>query len=108
MGRPPARGLSPEGQAFARLLAHPDADDRLFDEVYCAAFQLLDRLWLREGATYMEFNAVMDKVKAEISRVLLESLERGSGSEGDSPAANLRDLLADDDSSTYVPPVPVL
>ena len=51
---------------------------------------------------------VMDKVKAEISRVLLGSLERGSGSEGDSPAASLRDLLADDDSSTYVPPAPVL
>ena len=101
-------GMSPEGQAFARLLAHPDADDRLFDEVYCAAFQLLDRLWLREGATYMEFNAVMDKVKAEISRVLLVCLQRGGGLEGDSPAASFRDLLADEDSSTYVPPAPVL
>ena len=108
LGRPPALGMSPEGKAFARLLAHPDADDRLFDEVYCAAFQLLDRLWLREGATYMEFNAVMDKVKAEISRVLLGCLQRGGGLEGDSPAASFRDLLADEDSSTYVPPAPVL
>eukprot|EP00983_Pelagomonas_calceolata_P024145 759333-Pelagomonas_calceolata.AAC.1 len=31
-----------------------------FAEVYCAAFQLLDRQWLESGASYMEFNKVKE------------------------------------------------
>ena len=105
--------LGAEARAFTHLLAHPDADDTLFDEVYCAAFQLLDRIWLREGATYMEFNGVMGQMKAELRQVLLEGgstdpvtglMDRALSFDG-APREDAGDSGQD---GGYEPPIPVL
>lgn len=59
--------LAQTGAAFCELLRESDA---AFEEVYCAAFALLDRLWLARKATYMEFGLVMKDVKAALKDAL--------------------------------------
>lgn len=44
---------SKAGARFVELLG---GDDLAFDNLYCVAFQMLDRQWLAKRATYMEFN----------------------------------------------------
>lgn len=55
------------GKAFCALLHDSDV---AFDEVYCSCFALLDRVWLQRGASYMEFNSVMQEVKAQLDKAL--------------------------------------
>jgi hypothetical protein len=55
------------GRAFCALLQDSDA---AFEELYCAAFALLDELWLAQGASYMEFNQVMGAVKQRVDAAL--------------------------------------
>lgn len=55
------------GRAFCALLAESDT---AFEEVYCAAFALLDRVWLARKASYMQFNAVLKEVRAQLEAAL--------------------------------------
>jgi hypothetical protein len=55
------------GRAFCTLLAESDT---AFEEVYCAAFALLDRVWLVRGASYMQFNAVLKEVRGLLEAAL--------------------------------------
>jgi engulfment and cell motility protein 2 len=59
--------VCPAGRAFCELLRDSEV---AFEEVYCASFALLDRVWLARGASYMEFNAVMAEVKGHLDRAL--------------------------------------
>lgn len=55
------------GKAFCELLRDSDF---AFEEVYCSTFALLDAVWLRRKANYMEFNSVMAEVKAQLDKAL--------------------------------------
>eukprot|EP00882_Tetradesmus_deserticola_P010077 GHRQ01010647.1.p1 GENE.GHRQ01010647.1~~GHRQ01010647.1.p1 ORF type:complete len:282 (+),score=135.86 GHRQ01010647.1:467-1312(+) len=55
------------GRAFCALLAESDA---AFEEVYCIAFALLDRVWLARKASYMQFNAVLKEVRGQLEVAL--------------------------------------
>jgi predicted outer membrane lipoprotein len=82
------------GRAFAAMVARAEADggsaaaaaERAFDEVYAAAFAVLDAVWLERGAGYMEFGAVMAEAKARLSR----ALARCGGEEGDEDDADAK------------------
>jgi len=55
------------GRGFVGLLG---AHSAAFEEVYCAAYDALDRAWVERGATYMEFNSVLKEVKERVGRAL--------------------------------------
>ncbi|GLC63219.1 hypothetical protein PLESTF_000013000 [Pleodorina starrii] len=55
------------GRAFTVLLAESDV---AFEELYCATYCLLDSTWLQMRASYMEFNAVLKRVRSEVERAL--------------------------------------
>lgn len=55
------------GRAFCELLRDSEV---AFEELYCTAFALLDRVWLQRKASYMEFNSVMADVKSHLDRAL--------------------------------------
>jgi hypothetical protein len=72
------------GRAFCELLRDSEV---AFEELYCSTFALLDRVWLRRQASYMEFNSVMGEVKGLLDKALrrrpktlAELLERLSSS----------------------------
>ncbi|KXZ44016.1 hypothetical protein GPECTOR_75g740 [Gonium pectorale] len=77
---PDAPPRTAAGRAFVALLADHDA---AFEELYVASFCMLDNTWLEMRASYMEFNTVMKRVKAEVDRALsarpadLRALRRG-------------------------------
>ncbi len=60
-------GSCAAGRGFIGLLS---ADGAAFEEVYCAAFDLLDRIWIERGATYMEFNSILKDVVTRVGRAL--------------------------------------
>lgn len=51
----------------------PAAEAAPFEEIYCAAFAALDRQWLAQKATYMEFPAVM---KCDLQLILWSLVDR--------------------------------
>lgn len=55
------------GRAFCELLHESDT---AFEEVYCIAFTLLDKEWLEQRASYMQFNAVLKEVRAKVDAAL--------------------------------------
>ncbi|EFJ52460.1 engulfment and motility protein [Volvox carteri f. nagariensis] len=55
------------GRGFVALLEQSDV---AFEELYCATYCLLDATWLQMRASYMEFNTVMKRVRAEVERAL--------------------------------------
>ena len=55
--------------AFAQLLADTSS---AFEELYVAAFEVLDRRWLDAQASYMQFPAVLDGTMSDLQRVLHE------------------------------------
>lgn len=55
------------GHAFAALLV---SDGDAFEELYAAAFEVLDREWLQRRATYMEFPVVLDAAMAVVRDAL--------------------------------------
>lgn len=69
-GSPSLPSTAP-GRAFLRLL---DVEDSLhgkaFEELFCATFELLDRIWLEEKADYMQFPVVMKKVEERVAKAL--------------------------------------
>ena len=44
--------------------------DYLYLQIYCLAFEMLDRTWLEMGASYMEFSSVMNRVKSQLQSAL--------------------------------------
>jgi hypothetical protein len=56
----------PPGNVFKVLFDSPTA----FEEVYCLAFQLLDRTWEEMNANYMDFPKVIATVRSQIETVL--------------------------------------
>lgn len=64
-GNDPARSAA--GRGFAGLTAF---DDRVFEEMFVATFESLDREWLRQRASYMQFNVVMKAVRGQVMRAL--------------------------------------
>ncbi|KAG4920044.1 hypothetical protein JHK86_048857 [Glycine max] len=42
-----------------------------FDLLYCAAFVVMDKLWLERNATYMEFNDVLKSTRVQLEKELL-------------------------------------
>ncbi|GIL72155.1 hypothetical protein Vretimale_476 [Volvox reticuliferus] len=69
-----APGTSPDagprtvaGRAFVTLM---EGSDVAFEELYCATYCLLDATWLQMGASYMDFNAVIKRVRDDIERAL--------------------------------------
>lgn len=62
------------GINFVRLLGE---DEEAFDVLYCMAFELMDAQWLAMGASYMEFNDVLQATKIQLERELvLEDVHR--------------------------------
>jgi len=61
---------SPTGRGFLVLLAN---EETAFDWVYAAAFELLDKVWIEQKATYMEFPVVMAATKKSIEEALAEN-----------------------------------
>lgn len=55
------------GRAFCQLLKDSDV---AFEEVYCVAYALLDKVWLEQKATYMQFNAVLKEVRSRMEAAL--------------------------------------
>ena len=64
-GSDPARSAA--GRGFAGLTA---ADDRSFEELFVATFEILDREWLRQRASYMQFNTVIKAVRGRVVQAL--------------------------------------
>lgn len=55
------------GRGFVALLSQ---ESHAFEEVFVAAFDFLDREWLRQRASYMEFGQVLAAVKARLDAAL--------------------------------------
>ena len=66
--RDPERTPStPAGQNFLRLLS---TSEDAFETLFMETFMLLDRVWLEQGASYMEFPVVMNEVKKKVEQIL--------------------------------------
>lgn len=57
------------GRHFVNLLYE---NDDAFEEVYVAAFEVLDRIWLERAASYMEFPAVLNDTMAAVKEAMLQ------------------------------------
>lgn len=57
-------------RAAAAFAALAEADGRAFEELFVATFEALDREWLKQRASYMEFNAVMSAVRTQVDHAL--------------------------------------
>jgi hypothetical protein len=69
-----AKPSSPSVASFFNMLA---TDEDSFDLLYCVAFKLLDAQWLAQGASYMEFNAVLQATRKQLENELaLEDIDR--------------------------------
>jgi len=69
-----AKPSSPSVTSFFNILA---TDENAFDMLYCVAFQMLDAQWLALGASYMEFNVVLQATRAQLEKEMaLEDVER--------------------------------
>lgn len=69
-GSPSPPSTAP-GRAFLRLLDVGDSlHGKAFEELFCATFELLDRIWLEEKADYMQFPVVMKKVEERVAKAL--------------------------------------
>jgi len=63
--------VTPAGRAFLALLnVEGERHDRAFEELFCAVFELLDRVWLEEKADYMQFPTVMKKTEERLTKTM--------------------------------------
>ncbi|KAI3499127.1 hypothetical protein L1887_34920 [Cichorium endivia] len=73
------------GINFLKLL---EETEEAFDILYCVAFALMDAQWLAMGASYMDFNEILQVTRAQLERELsLEDIYRIE----DLPAYNMLD-----------------
>ncbi|XP_024385248.1 uncharacterized protein [Physcomitrium patens] len=69
-----AKPNSSSAASFFNILA---TDENAFDMLYCVAFQLLDAQWLALGASYMEFNVVLQATRSQLEKELaLDDVDR--------------------------------
>lgn len=59
--------LSPSASGFMRLLT---ADDMAFQQIFVESFLLLDRIWLHESASYMDFPAVSSRLCSHVRKIV--------------------------------------
>jgi len=59
---------TPAGRNFLTLMS---TDERAFEELSVATFELLDQVWLQQRAGYMQFNQVMKDVRSKVEAALL-------------------------------------
>jgi hypothetical protein len=52
------------------LIQDPDDDLFAFEELFAVTVQLLDRVWVRRRANYMQFQAVMKEVRGRVERAV--------------------------------------
>jgi hypothetical protein len=57
------RAAKPNSSSVAAFFNVLAADENAFDMLYCVAFQMMDAQWLAMGASYMEFNAVLQATR---------------------------------------------
>lgn len=71
------RAAKPNSRTVASFFNFLASDENAFDALYCVAFQMLDAQWLALGASYMEFNVVLQATRAELEKELaLDDVER--------------------------------
>ena len=62
---------SPAGRGFVSLMAREgEGSERVFEELFVAAFEELDRECLAQRASYMQFNQVLGAVTARVQALL--------------------------------------
>ena len=64
---PPSALRSAAGRGFVRLLSETEF---AFEEVFVEALEELDREWLRQGASYMQFGQVLKAVRVKLTDAL--------------------------------------
>lgn len=64
---------SAAGRGFIGLLQASDNEQLLFEEVFVATFEELDRCWLRMRCSYMEFGAVLKSVRGKVTLALSQN-----------------------------------
>lgn len=60
----------PRTAAARGFLALLTEDPNAFEQLYCHSFQRLDATWLAMRASYMEFNAVLKRLRADVEAAL--------------------------------------
>ncbi|KAJ4460872.1 hypothetical protein PAPYR_2706 [Paratrimastix pyriformis] len=63
-GAPAGRSPAPGGEVRGGLYICA------WEELYCFVFSVLDRIWMRTHATYLDFNPVMQKTREYVERLL--------------------------------------
>eukprot|EP00890_Picochlorum_soloecismus_P005419 jgi/Picsp_1/5879/NSC_03236-R1_elmo domain-containing protein a len=59
--------LSPSAAGFMKLLA---VDDMAFQQIFVESFLLLDRIWLHESASYMDFPSVISRLCSHVQKIV--------------------------------------
>lgn len=71
------RAAKPSSSSVASFFNILATDENAFDMLYCVAFQMLDAQWLALGASYMEFNVVLQATRSQLEKELaLDDVER--------------------------------
>ena len=65
-----AQGGGGHQRAAVAYASLAEADDRAFEQLFVASFEALDREWLKQRASYMQFNAVLSAVRSQVDRAL--------------------------------------
>lgn len=71
----PAGKLAPTGKVGRHFINMFYDDDHAFEEMYVASFEVLDRIWLERGASYMEFPTVLSDTMEAVKEAMLENPE---------------------------------
>jgi len=61
-----------EAEIFSAFLTLLQADEYVFEEIYCSAFLYLDHIWVKHRKRYREFNAVLEEVRDAVVNVLVQ------------------------------------
>lgn len=59
--------LSPAAAGFVKLLS---VDDMAFQQIFVESFLLLDRIWLHESASYMDFPLVSSRLCSHVRKIV--------------------------------------
>ncbi|KAK3276040.1 hypothetical protein CYMTET_15869 [Cymbomonas tetramitiformis] len=62
----------PDNAPSRGFFALVEMDEHAFENLYCATFELLDRQWLLQKATYMEFSGVMAATRKVVEEALTD------------------------------------
>ena len=59
--------LTPSASGFMKLLM---ADDMAFQQIFVESFLLLDRIWLHESASYMDFPSISSRLCSHVRKIV--------------------------------------